>query len=152
MSLLTALGAALFHFNYVPEETHVGVECIAYIFIGMTYADIVVNFDLIMSVVQLRYCAGQGTVPFAYVYALYPALGIIGLIILAIITNCCLCKWTNPSVALSYLIYGFCVSLPFIPRLDEKHPGFLGHRSSASSIHAWPQGCSSTGVGHSSQF
>ena len=123
VSLLASLGAALFHFTHVPGERRVGVECISYLFIGMQYADISVNFDLLMTVSQLHWRP-------EYSFSLcepwsYPILGLIGLLGL-VIGTCCF--YSNPRVTLSYLIYGFCVSLPFIPRLDEAHPGFLGHR------------------------
>lgn len=84
-----------------------------------------------MAVVELRYRAIEGD----FRPETYPVLGILGLVNLFALTKYALSSWTNPSIVFSYLIYGFCVSLPFIPRLDEKHPGFLGHQPPIGRLH-----------------
>ena len=116
--LLASFGAALYHFVQVPQEERIGAECIIYLFVGMEHADMFVNYDLLIIFVELKW----GSL-FPYWFLV---LGTGGLIVLG---SFAYFFFTNASVVLSYLVYGFCVSLPFIPRLDESHPGFLGNRS-----------------------
>lgn len=115
--LLASFGAALYHFTQVPQEERIGVECVVYLFVGMEYADMLINYDLLLIIGELQWGS-----PFPYWFVLSGAGGI------AVLGSFANFFYANPSVVLSYLIHGFCVSLPFIPRLDKLHPGFFGNR------------------------